>query len=505
MKHFLGIPTIKRVSKRVKWPVFAAILLIYACASPPPPPSRPAPPPPARPAVQPTSPAAVPQAPQRDLSRPVRTVPADKPVWVGDQGGLDTPEEKFFVGKSPGKYTGESEAENAARENARSQVMQFYGESLQAAAFEKPVAGLAGLLGKETEIQGYAQAAVSQAGTDNRYTEVYLNEKNQEEYVVYLLYGLSRMEAAENADRFTANVSKLYTDKLSQQQVLRDALVMYDSILAGLGQNSLHRAIAFYEEPDGKKSLYLYLADKIKSLADGLAFEEHPVVTIQKTDVLNTQLKVTSKTIENIGAIDTMISIYSMETSAPVESYTVPAGAGNIFSLQIPTQKYAPGRYGVNAELLLKEAANQAKRITDNITASFSFEVTPVNTVLEFTGEYLTAGEQDVFTGCLREVIEKKSLPVRIVSEHGGEQNLYTISVTVNIGILPPIAPVNTRENAFWDVSLSFLNNGKILNQTERKRITEPRTDFNKIFHQAADHIRNSDTFFQGINTLVTQ
>jgi hypothetical protein len=185
--------------------------------------------------------------------------------------------------------------------------------------------------------------------------------------------------------------------------------------------------------------------------------------------------------------------------------WTVPAGAGNIFPLQIPTQKYAPGRYGIRAELLLKEVANQAKRITGNITADFSFEVTPVNAVLEFTGEYLTGEEREVFTGRLREAVEKNSLPMRIVSEHAGEQNRYTVSVTVNIGILPPIEPVNTRENAFWDVLLSFLNNGKILHQTERTRITEPRTDFNKIFLQAADHIRNIDPFFQGINTLVTQ
>jgi hypothetical protein len=310
MKHFTGISRIGWIG----WPVFTAVLLLCACASPPPQP--PPAPPPARPAAPPAvpqrPPAAAPQAPRRDLSKPVRTVPSDKPVWMGDPGGMDTPEEKFFVGKSAGKYAAEANAENAARENARSQIMQFYGESLQAAAFEKPIAGLAGLLGKETELQGYAQAAVSRAGPDNRYMEVYLNEKDQEEYVVYLLCGIPRAEVSENIESFTANVSRLYTGKLSSPPILSDALLMYDGVLASLSQNALHRAIAFYGEPDGKKSLYLYLADKIKSLADGLAFEEHPVITIQKTDVLTTQLKVTSKTIENIGAIDTIVSVYDI-------------------------------------------------------------------------------------------------------------------------------------------------------------------------------------------------
>ncbi|MDR1352519.1 MAG: hypothetical protein LBK05_04470 [Treponema sp.] len=485
---------------------FAAVLLLCACGSSPPPVKpAPAPPPPKPPA--PVSVPAVPAPPARDIDKPVRTVPAVKPVWLGDPDSLGTAEETFFMGKSPRKYTAEGDAESAAREDARSRVLRFYGELLQAAAFEKPIAGITELLNRETEIQGYAQAAVQADIPDNggsRYMEVYRNEKGQEEYMVYLLYSVAAREAGENAERFAGGISRLYSGKLKPQETLTDALVMYDTVLAGLGQNRLHRAIAYHENPGGGKTgLYRYLSGEIDRLVTGLAFEPLPAAAVQKTDALTRSLRVSSKTIENIGSINAAITIYDEKNT--LDSFQVPAGPGNSFSLQIPTQKLAPGRYSVKAELLLKEVSNQALQITNTVTGGFVFEVTPVNAVLVFTGEDLTGDEKDVLAERLRKALEANALPVRIVPGHRDEQNRYAILVTVNTGILPPVPPVNDKELAFWDISLAFLNNEKTVQQTERKRVAEPRTDFSRVFPQAADHVQNSGAFFSGINAAVTQ
>ncbi|MDR0683573.1 MAG: hypothetical protein LBF83_00365, partial [Spirochaetaceae bacterium] len=405
----------------------------------------------------------------------------------------------------PRRYAAEQEAETAARQEALTQVMSFYGELLQSQSFEKPIAGLADLLSREAEISGYARSTVSQAVTDNRYAEIYRNEKDQEEYIVYLFYALSRREAAENTQRFTDNLSRSYTDRLTPQDNLRDALLMYDSLLAGLGQNPLHRALAYYEGPDGKTSLYQYLSAGISGMVNGLAFDPIPLITIQKTDVLETAVTVSSKTIPSIGAVNTMIRIYQAGNTAPLETYQVPASSGNRFPLQIPTQVLTPGQYTVRLELLLKEVSNQSNQISKNISGEFSFEVSPVNVLIQFNGEDLTGAEKRILEERLTEALKGNAVPVQIVTEPKEVQNRYSVMVTVNTGILPPLPPVNTMESAFWDISLAFLKNGAVIQGTERNRMTLSRTNSDKIFSQVADYVRDSESFFQGINAAVSR
>lgn len=492
---------------------FIVMLWVSACGSSPTP-ARPAPAPQAQPAKPPApkpapAPAPVPAAPavpQRDFNKPVMTIPAVKLEWVDRD--LSTSEERFFTGKSPRRYASEQEAENAARQDAFTQVMSFCGELLQSQGFERPIAGLADLVSSEAEIADYVRSMVSQTSvTDkwlSRYTEIYRNEKDQEEYVVYLFYAFSRRIAAENTQYFTANLSRSYTERLAPQDNLRDALLMYDSVLADLRSNPLHRSLAYYEGPEGKTALYQYLSAGISGMVNGLTFDPIPLITIQKTDVLETAVKVSSKTITSIGAVNTMIRIYQVGNAEPLETYQVPAAFDNRFPLQIPTQVLTPGQYIVRSELLLKEVSNQSNQISQNISGEFSFEVSPVNVLIQFNGEDLIDAEKHILEERLAEALKNNAVPVQIVPEPKEVQNRYSVMVTVNTGILPPLPPVSTLESAFWDISLTFLKNGTVIQETERNRVTLSRTNSDKVFPRVADYVRDNKSFCQDINAAVS-
>jgi hypothetical protein len=115
------------------------------------------------------------QAPQSAGRSFLRSEPPEKPAWI------DTPpkgtEELFFVGVSR-LHSAVADARGAARENAFNQVLRFYGEFIQASATEKTsFAGTSRdvineLVSREEEITRFAQAVVSQIGTDKYYTEV---------------------------------------------------------------------------------------------------------------------------------------------------------------------------------------------------------------------------------------------------------------------------------------------------------------------------------------------
>jgi hypothetical protein len=445
------------------------------------------------------APAPAPAQPQRDLSKPVRTVPAIRPEWVGRDPSNN--EERFFIGKSPQNYAAEQEAENAAREDARIKVMSFYGELLQSRAFEKSIPGFADLVNQESEIRDYSRAAL--VGTNNRYTEVYRDGNNRESYVVYLLYSLPRREVEENVQRFTDKLSRSYVDRLSPPENLRDALVMCDGILAGLRQNPLHQALAYIEDAGGRTGLFQFLSSGINRLVNGLSFNAVPALNVQKTDILETSLSISSKEIESIGAVNTQIRVYGADEQNALESYQVPSGSGNSFPLKFLTQNLMPGRYTVRSELLLKELISQQDQISRNIIGEFFFEVTPVNVIVQFGGEQLIDEEKNLFEKCLGEALQ--AAPVQIVREVPDVQNRYSIIITVNTGILPPLPALNTVENAFWDISLTFLKNGAALQQTETRRMSLSRTNSGKILSEAANYILDNRSFAEDINTAVSR
>jgi hypothetical protein len=116
---------------------------------------------------------------ERDAARHTlaRTKPAGpKPGWVDATPKSDS--EFFFTGVSRA-YSSAADARNAAREDAFNQVLKYYGEYIQASSMEKTrTAGntantLNSYLEKEADITRFAQAVVSQMGTDTTRRSTY--------------------------------------------------------------------------------------------------------------------------------------------------------------------------------------------------------------------------------------------------------------------------------------------------------------------------------------------
>jgi hypothetical protein len=309
----------------------------------------------------------------------VRTEPGEAPEWKNSlpQNGAEI----YFVGVSR-FYDTEAEARNAAREDAFTQIVKYYGQCIQAAGIERSsLAGRADdilnpYIEREEEITRFAQAVVSQVGADRYYTEVYLDSKNREAYIVYVLCQINRARAERDIDNFAETVSTRYGALIGAADDLVTALKVYAGIYEALRGNPLHRAVAWYDGGGGRAGLYEYCAARINALANGVSFAAIPYGSVQKGETLHTTVRVSSPQFQRVGGALCRVSMTVGGEVLPSRPYTV--GQDNTFSLLIYTDKLEAGKYNVQLELLLSEAAPQLRV---NPSAGFSFEVTPLNTI----------------------------------------------------------------------------------------------------------------------------
>ena len=219
----------------------------------------------------------------RQEETPVRTLvsaePSVKPEWVDVVP--QSAAEIFFVGASQ-IFNTPANARDNARENARIQVLEYYGQVIERQAISlSAISGstrdtLAAYVVREDEIRTYAQNVVSEVGTVAYYTETYLNSENREEYIVYTLHSISRQKAEEEIAGFAKNVSERYTASFSQWRTLKAALEGYAFIARSLEQNPLHRVMAYYQTPAGRAGLYEYVRLQINELANSVSIEAIP-------------------------------------------------------------------------------------------------------------------------------------------------------------------------------------------------------------------------------------
>jgi hypothetical protein len=188
-----------------------------------------------------------------------------------------------------------------------------------------------------------------------------------------------------------------------------------------------------------------------------------------------------------------------------VRTYQVFPDSDNRIRLPIPTQNLLPGGYTVKLELLMRDLTKRSKYLQKNIPGEFSFEVTRVYTVMTFTGEYLIEAERIRLTEGIQQAVEHNTVPVQLVTEPIEVQNRYRFIIAVNTAILPPIALVNTVEMVLWDITIGFTKNRETLEEPRKKRITEPRTNFDRTLPQAVDFIRDNTAFFQGVNEKISR
>lgn len=284
----------------------------------------------------------------------------------------------YFVGTSQ-PYDTAAFARDNSRENARNQVLKFYGELIENRAIARSsISGstrdtLESFVNREDEILGYAQHIVSEVSTTRYYTEVWLNSNNKEEYIVYTLCQVPRQKAEEEIANFAKNISARYMGLLPGVTTLKAALEAYTFTARALEQNPLHRITAYYEGPAGRTGMYEYVRMRIIELANSVSFQAIPPQTVQKTETLNTVVRVNSAQIPAAGPLDCLVSLQGMDNKAPVVRYAL--NNDNEFQLPIFTNSLEPGRYTVQIELSLRELTGG---IGNNTLAAFPFEVTPL-------------------------------------------------------------------------------------------------------------------------------
>jgi hypothetical protein len=455
---------------------FGAMILINACVSPPS--------------------SQVSQIPETAAGRGaarylVRTEPAARPDWK--DAPPKSAEELYFVGVSK-FFSTAAEARNDAREDALVQVMRFYGEYVKSSAAEKTsITGssaetLAALISREEEIATFAQAVVSQIGTDRYYTEVYLDGLNREEYLVYALCQIPRQKAEQDIADLAKNTSQRYGRLLVRPPTLHAALLMYGEILAALEQNPLHRAVAYYDSPDGRVNLYEYLSLQLNTLTGSVAFAPLPPAVIEKTGALDTTVRVLSSLIDPVGALDCGVSIYGLNNPSPTVKYTV--RADNAFSLQIFTSRLDPGRYTVRLELLLNEIN---PRIQKNPTESFSLEIQPLSAGVEFfiSGGGISEAEKNNLIYGIQQGIHNHGVPVQLKpgrAEPGGA--VFTLTLTFREQA--PAPPANTAL-LICKAAISFSLNGQML-ATRAAELVE--FDIPGAIDRTQEFITKNETFF---------
>jgi hypothetical protein len=313
--------------------------------------------------------------------------PAVKPEWIDVVPQSDT--EIYFIGTSQ-VFDTPANARNDARESARIQVLEYYGQVIEKQAVSlSSVAGssrdtLAAYVLSEDEIKTFAQNVVSEVATLEYYTEKYLNANNKEENIVYSLHKINRQKAETEISSFAKNISERYTAAFSQWSTLRTALEGYALVVKSLEQNPLHRIMAFYETPKGRAGLYEYARLQINELANSVSVEAIPTMTIRETDTLNAPVKLRSSILPTTGLLDCQANLFGLSVNNV--TYPFKSANDNPYNLQIRNIK--PGSYNVSIEILLSDMTGGIAKNTSN---SFSFEVTPLNIVLN-TQDAIDAG-----------------------------------------------------------------------------------------------------------------
>jgi len=423
----------------------------------------------------------------------IRSEPETKPEWVHTTPKSDT--EFFFIGISR-YYSTAADARNEARNDAFNQILRFYGEFIQSTAVERTsfsgasAETINAMISYEEEIASFAQGIVSQVGADRYFTEVYLGEKNREEYLVYVLCQIPRQKAEEDIRNFAKNTSERYANLLSAQDDLYSVIRTYGDMLEALENNPLHRAVAYYDSPGGRVQLYNYLYQQLGAIASSVSFVPLPDMSVQKTDVIDTSVQLNSARVRNLGPLECTAAVYGMNNPSPTVVYTI--NAGSSFPLKILTQKLNPGRYTVRLELLLNRVS---RHVSTNPVGGFSFEVFPAAAEIEYRGTDLSNEEKETLLRSVQQGLQNNLVPVRLGASSVETRNRYGFVVTVNAA-KPSVAP--SADLVQYEVTLSFVCNGTVIKQSETKRI--PEINRNYAFNNPiAAFIRNNEVFFRGV------
>jgi hypothetical protein len=361
--------------------------------------------------------------------------------------------------------------------------MRFYGEFIQSSAVERSsISGssadtITALVNREEELMNFAQAVVSQVGTDGYFTEIYLNGQNREEYVVYALCRIPRQKAEQDIADFAQKTSERYGNLLSAPSSLRSALLAYGDTLTALEQNPLHRAVAYYDSPAGRVNLYEYIGLQLNTLAGGVSFASLSSAAVEKGNTLDTIVRILAPM--SAGGLDCAVNIYGMNNPSPAAKYT--SGVDGSFLLKIFSSRLEPGRYTVHLELLLSELN---PRIRQNPLGMFTMEVHPAQADIKIEGE-LTQAEQRVLSQAVQQALQKYNVPLL-----AGHEFLVVFNARTQSGRSAGTSLL------LCDVFVSLRSVRSVLFQSAPARITEISRE--QALKLAADYIVDNIDFWTG-------
>jgi hypothetical protein len=392
-------------------------------------------------------------------------------------------EEIYFVGVSRA-YDTVADARNAAREDAFTQIVRYYGQYIRAAGVEKSSLSdssgsiLTPWIEREEEITRFAETVVSQVGADQYFTEVYRNAANREEYIVYVLCHIGRERTERDIAGFAQTVSDRYGNLIGTQDTLTGALKAYTGIREALENNPLHRTLAWYDAPEGRVGLYDYCGLRIYALADSVRFDALPAAVVQQGESFTKTVKLGSALINGIGSLSCRVGLTGRNNGSPDAWY--PLDGDGSFTLQIHTARLEPGNYSVQVELPLNRIAPLLGR---NPQGGFSLEIRPAEAEIRFQGDDLTGAEQDVLSRALRQAIQTNRTPLK-----AGYEFIVTLTAQNRTD------PVLGTPFLVGEVSVAASYNGNITVQSAPKRITE--SDRGRMIRLAGEHIRDNQDFW---------
>jgi hypothetical protein len=397
----------------------------------------------------------------------------------------------------------EAEAREAALRNGAAKAAGFYGSLLQGESTEHMVWSassgktLEDYIAIDDTMSSYINTTITEVSDAAYYTEYYRSRANQKSFKVWALCQISRAKAEADIANFARNISEPYGNLFSDMPTVQAALTAYGTILAALDANPLHRAVAYYDGPDGRVSLFEYLGLQLNTLAGSVSFVPMPSASVEKTGALDTTVALSSSLINPVGALDCAVSIYGMDNTAPKVKYTVKAD--NSFSLKIFTSHLEPGRHTVRLELLLNEISSRIRR---NPTESFSLEVRPLPASVDFVVSGGSIGEADktALAQAIQQGIQNYGVPVNLKTDQG-EQSGAVFTVTLHFRTQEPTS-FQPMALLVCEAAVDFSRNGQ-KQESSAKNIIE--FEIAGTIQQAQRFIRGNESFFQNISGKLSQ
>lgn len=352
----------------------------------------------------------------------VESFPSIRPDWVDSVPQSDN--DLVFVGVS-NYLANEANARDDARNDAFNQIVKYYGTIIKNTASEnKSVKSLASdvidpYIESEELIQSFAERYVSEIIAENYYTEKYLIDDNQEQWLCYVKCSVSKEKVRHEIDSFASAISERYSALLPERQAnkynsLLSAVNGYLSVYKTIKENPIYQAIAYIETPSGKAALDEYSLMQAKRIVldcKMVAKDYKPIV--EKRNTFEVDIFVSSSDFDNVSGMNTNVSLVSnghiiANTKGNINSQ-------NIVEAKIDTTGLDYGKYSLNISLV------------NDVGQCFLGEIIADSVVIPFEVVPIYAGIKFIYSDDIEynEQIERKILDVLQDSIQTNNINIY--------------------------------------------------------------------------------